>query len=240
MFEDYISTEKPDYFYLATKHDIDPLLNIDTSGFKVFPKKDLTGEINLIKWTAPSLTTIELPKKLDEQIASHHWSKQLWDLLVELKCLPILDYEYDNGLNVTEERKDFIFNVQKRKMLREDIDENHFVLSSCCYTTFVIPNGVFEYKKIKKFFDELIEYYVNNEKEIEWSVPNNGEDGIDNIYQKLNNDLAVYLKFRKTNDVSFERLEEYRCELLGGNIVEQIKKEFEDIKIYKGKLFRVL
>jgi len=86
MFEDYISTENPNYFYLATKHDIDPLLNIDTPGFKVFPKKDLTGEINLIKWTAPSLTTIELPKELDEQIASHHWSKQLWDLLVELKC----------------------------------------------------------------------------------------------------------------------------------------------------------
>jgi hypothetical protein len=81
---------------------------------------------------------------------------------------------------------------------------------------------------------------VNNEKEIEWSVPNNGEDGIDNIYQELNNDLAVYLKFRKTNDVSFERLEEYRYELLDGNIVEQIKKEFEDIKIYRGKLFRVL
>ena len=125
-------------------------------------------------------------------------------------------------------------------MLREDIDENYFVLSSCCYTTFVISNGVFEYKRIKKFFDELIEYYVNNEKEIEWSVPNNGEDGIDNIYQKLGNDLAIYLKFRKTNDVSFERLEEYRCELLDGSIVNKIKKEFKDIKIYKGKLFHVL
>ena len=101
------------------------------------------------------LTTIELPKELDEQIASHHWSKQLWDLLVELKCLPIMDYEYENDFDVTDERKNFVFNVQKRKMLREDIDDTHFVLSSCCYTTFVVPNGVLEEQRIKKFFDEF-------------------------------------------------------------------------------------
>ena len=46
-------------------------------------------------------------------------------------------------------------------MLREDIDENHFVLSSCCYTTFVIPNGVFEYKRIKKLFDEGISSFLD-------------------------------------------------------------------------------
>ena len=104
----------------------------------------------------------------------------------------------------------------------------------CC------TNGVLEEQRIKKFFDELIQHYVEIEKEIEWSVPNNGEDGIDNIYQKLDNDLAVYLKFRKTNDVSFERLEEYRCEMLDGHMITRIIKEFEDIKIYRGKLFRVL
>jgi len=240
MYKEYTSTEKPNYFFLATKENIDPLLEIDTPGFKVHHKKDLTGKINLIKWTAPSLVTIKLPKKLDNQIASHHWSKQLWDLFVDLKCLPIMDYEYDNGFNVTNERKNFVFNVQKRKMLREDISDNYFVLSSCCYTTFVIPNGVDKENKIKIFFDELIEHYVKNEHEIEWSTPNNGEDGIDNIYQKLDNDLAVYLKFRKTNDVSFERLEEYRCEILDGALIKKIVDEFNDIKIYRGKLFHVL
>jgi len=240
MYEKYISSEKPNYFYLATKQSIDELLEIDTPGFRVYHKKDKTGEINLIKWTAPSLTTIELPRELDEQIASHHWSKQLWDLFVELKCLPIMDYEYDNNFDVTDERKNFVFNVQKRKMLREDVDDNRFVLSSCCYTTFVIPNGVLEEQRIKNFFDDLIHHYIETEKEIEWSVPNNGEDGIDNIYQKLENDLAVYLKFRKTNDVSFERLEEYRCEILDGQLINRIIDEFNDIKIYRGKLFRVL
>ena len=117
----------------------------------------------------------------------------------------------------------------------EVVDGNHVRVASVSSA-----NGVEGYRDGSKFFDELIQHYVENEKEIEWSVPNNGEDGIDNIYQKLDNDLAVYLKFRKTNDVSFERLEEYRCEMLDGHMINRIIEEFNDIKIYRGKLFRVL
>ena len=41
MYEEYTSTEKPNYFFLATKENIAPLLEIDTPGFKVHHKKDL-------------------------------------------------------------------------------------------------------------------------------------------------------------------------------------------------------
>ena len=232
MYDQYISSEKPNYFYLATKQSINELLEIDTPGFRVYHKKDKTGEINLIKWTAPSLLTIELPKELDEQIASHHWSKQLWDLLVDLKCLPIMDYEYENDFDVTDERKNYVFNVQKRKMLREDINDCHFVLSSCCYTTFLVKNGVKERNKIETFFRTFIQKNSQNQQEITWSTKN--------IYYEIEKDLAVYIKFKKTNDVSFDRLEEYRCELLDVPDLINFFNEFDDVTIYRGKLFHVV
>lgn len=238
-WENYISYDKPDYFYLATKQSIQPILDIDTEGFKVYHKKDILGTSNLIKWTAPRLKSIKLPKELDDKIGSHHWSKQLWDLFVDIGCLPIMDYEYENGLDVNEDRRNHIFNVQKRKMLRTDISESYFVLSSCCYTTFLIPGGLSFQSEISEKFDNIIKHYIMNEKEIEWSLPNNGQDGFDNVYQPISNDLAVYIKFRKTNKVSFERLEEYRCEILDADLIKQIYEAYPDVQIYRGKLINV-
>ena len=96
----------------------------------------------------------------------------------------------------------------------------------------MVKNGVKERNKIETFFRTFIQKNSQNQQEITWSTKN--------IYYEIEKDLAVYIKFKKTNDVSFDRLEEYRCELLDVSDLINFFNEFDDVTIYRGKLFHVV
>ena len=84
----------------------------------------------------------------------------------------------------------------------------------------------------------LTENLYNDVTPALWTIPNSDEEGLNNFYRMIDPfRMALTIKFRKTNDISFEQLEDYRCEVID---LPPLKNFKGPKRIYKGKLFEVV
>ena len=216
---------------------------IDDDGF-LCETKEFEDKL-IIKWSLPQLRGFQIPRPLHGK-HSHHWAYETWTLLNKEGFLPILDYEYESPDKIDEERWDYLLNRQTRKILRIEVDKDAFILSSCCYTTFIFESPQ-ECKGIKSFRsqfdfseidDMLTENLYNDVTPALWTIPNSDEEGLNNFYRMIDPyRMALTIKFRKTNDISFEQLEDYRCDVID---LPPLKNFKGPKRIYKGKLFEVV
>lgn len=199
----------------------------------------------LIKWSLPELRGFRIPKFLHGK-HTHHWAFETWDLLNKEKFLPILDYEYESPEDLTEDRWDFLLNRQTRKIFKIGITDKMFILSSCCYTTIIFESthenvNIEEFRSAYNFeeIDKMIMDNLHNDTIALWTIPNNDEERpVYNFFRMVDPfRMALTIKFRKTNDISFEQLEDYRCEVLEFDAIKNFKGPRTT---YKGKLFEIV